>query len=300
MAKRLVPCIWLDDNAEEAALMYTRTFADSRVVLTSHYPENRDNPAKRPRGSVLTVEVELAGDHPLVLLNGGPELKPNPSISLFARCANAAEVDRVAKALAEGGKELMPLGAYPWSDRYAWVQDRYGLTWQVIAQPRGEADAAIAPCLMFANDKLGQAEGALKEYVGAFRGNVIALERYGAGEGPEGKIKHGRVSIAGSELIAMDAPGTHAFTFDEGVSLMVRCDDQRAIDHYWTTLVEGGGEHGPCGWLKDRYGVSWQVAPVRMDEWLTEGTQASRDRVFEAMLHMKKLDIAALERAAAG
>jgi predicted 3-demethylubiquinone-9 3-methyltransferase (glyoxalase superfamily) len=97
----------------------------------------------------------------------------------------------------------------------------------------------------------------------------------------------------------MDSHGDHGFTFNEALSLQVTCDDQPTLDRYWDALAQGGG-HGPCGWLKDRFGLSWQVVPTRMSSWLADGDAAARDRAFAAMLTMGKLDIAALERAHAG
>jgi predicted 3-demethylubiquinone-9 3-methyltransferase (glyoxalase superfamily) len=94
----------------------------------------------------------------------------------------------------------------------------------------------------------------------------------------------------------MDSHLAQGFTFDVGLSLQVTCEDQAEVDRYWDALG-AGGEHGPCGWLKDRFGLSWQVVPSAMTEWMTGADQAARDRVFRAMLPMKKLDLAALRRA---
>jgi predicted 3-demethylubiquinone-9 3-methyltransferase (glyoxalase superfamily) len=113
-ASPIVPCIWLDDQAEQAADIYVRTFPGGRVVATSRYPESSDNPGGRPRGSVLTVEVELAGQR-FTLLNGGPMFVPNPSVSFFVHVDDPGAADRIFSALADGDQALMPLGAYPWS-----------------------------------------------------------------------------------------------------------------------------------------------------------------------------------------
>jgi predicted 3-demethylubiquinone-9 3-methyltransferase (glyoxalase superfamily) len=295
----IAPCIWLDDQAERAADLYARTFPGSRVVATSRYPESTDNPGGRPRGSVLTVELDLAGQ-PFTLLNGGPLFVPNPSVSFFVRVDTAADADRMFAALAEGGQVLMPLDAYPWSERYAWVQDRFGVSWQVISGRRPPGGAAtMVPCLMFAGPQHGRAEEAMRAYAGIFPGGrILSAERYAAGEGPENTVKHGRFELAGQELVAMDSHLAHGVTFSEAVSLQVRCEDQAEVDRYWNAL-SAGGEQGPCGWLKDRFGVSWQVAPAGMARWMT-GDPAARDRTFAALLTMKKLDVAALERAYAG
>ncbi len=295
----IVPCLWLDDQAEEAASFYTDVFAGGRVLAVSRYPESFDNPSGKPRGSVLTVEIEIAGQR-FTLLNGGPIFVMNPSISFFVHADTPDEVDRVYAKLSEGGQALMPLGAYPWSERYAWVRDRFGATWQVIAGRREGTRETIVPCLMFAGAQHGRAEEAMQTYAGIFPGGrVESTERYMAGEGPEGTVKHGRFTLAGQAMVAMDSHVDHGFGFNEAISIQVMCDDQAELDRYWAALSEGG-EEGPCGWLKDRFGVSWQVVPKRIAEWMASDDVASRERAFQAMMTMKKLDVAALEAAFAG
>jgi predicted 3-demethylubiquinone-9 3-methyltransferase (glyoxalase superfamily) len=171
-----------------------------------------------------------------------------------------------------------------------------------MMSPEAPEGAAIVPCLMFAGDVHGRAEEALRLYVDVFPGGAIeALERYTADEGPEGTIKHGRAFLGGQALVAMDSHLVHDVRFNEAVSLQVRCRDQDDVDHYWERLSDGG-EEGPCGWLKDRFGVSWQVVPTSFVEMMKagEGRGPGYERAFQAMLHMKKLDIAALEAAYGG
>jgi predicted 3-demethylubiquinone-9 3-methyltransferase (glyoxalase superfamily) len=298
-ASKIIPCLWFDDQAEAAAAFYTRTFDGGRVVGRSHYPESDDNPGGRPRGSVLTVEFEIAGQR-FTALNGGPAFALNPSISFFVRVDREAEADRLYAALVDGGQALMPLGSYPWSARYAWVQDRFGVSWQIIGGRRPVDGATIVPCLMFAGAQHGRAESALHQVAAAFAdGRVASVERYAPGEGPEGTVKHGRVVVAGQELIAMDSHGDHKFGFNEALSLQVMCEDQAEVDHFWQVLSDGG-EPGPCGWLKDRFGVSWQVVPVAISDWMASTDVVARDRAFAALLEMSKLDVAALERAFKG
>ncbi len=298
-SSKIVPCVWLDDQAEAAAELYTRTFPGGRVVATSRYPESFDNPGGRPRGSVLTVELELAGQR-FTLLNGGPVFTLNPSISFFVHVDAPADADRLFAALADGGEALMPLDRYPWSERYGWVRDHFGVTWQVITGRREPGGARIVPCLMFVGAQHGRAEQAMRSLAGVFPGGRIgSIERYADGEGPPGAVKHGRFTLAGQELVAMDSHGEHPFAFTEALSLQVMCADQAELDRYWELLAEGG-EHGPCGWLKDRFGLSWQVAPAAMERWMSGADPAARDQVFQAMLQMGKLEVGALERAFEG
>ncbi len=298
----IIPCLWLDHQAEEAAAFYVGVFPEGRIGANSYYPQSYDNPASKPRGSVMTVEFEIAGQR-FTALNGGPIFSINPSISFFYYADTAADVDRVFTSLADGGQALMPLGSYPWSERYGWVKDRYGVSWQIMLAQPGAPRNVIAPSLMFTGANYGRAEEALKLYAQVFPdGKIESLARYGAGEGPasnEGKVKYGRANLAGQGLVAMDSFGEHKFTFNEGLSLQVMCKTQAEIDHYWAQLAEGG-EPGPCGWLKDAFGVSWQIVPTSMSEWMNIKDEAVRDRAFQVMMGMKKLDIATLEAAIHG
>jgi|SRR5690349_3186272 len=297
-SSKIVPCLWFDDQAERAARFYVETFARARITAVSHYPESSDNPSGKPTGSVLTVDFEIAGQR-FTALNGGPQFQINPSISFFVYVDTAEEANALFAKLADGGDVLMPLDAYPWSERYGWARDRFGVTWQVITGRR-PSQATIAPCLMFAGPRHGQAKAALETYARAFpESRIEALERYAPGEGPTDSIKHGRAELAHQPLIAMDSHVDHRFTFNEAVSLQVFCADQAEVDHYSSALTEGG-QQGPCGWVTDRFGVSWQVVPSRVPEWLASTDIAARDRAFGAIMRMKKLDIAAIEAAFRG
>jgi predicted 3-demethylubiquinone-9 3-methyltransferase (glyoxalase superfamily) len=296
---QIVPCLWLDDQAEHAASFYTETFPHGRVTAVARYPESSDNPSGKPRGSVLTVDFELAGQR-FTALNGGPHFTIDPSISFFVFVDTPREADALFSRLADGGTVLMPIDKYPWSERYGWVQDRFRVSWQVIAGQRPSSGATIAPCLMFAGPAHGKAEAALRAYVRIFPGSSLeTLERFTQSEGPEGTVKHGRCTLAGQTLIAMDSHLSQDITFSEAISLQVMCADQTELDHYWNTLSEGG-QQGPCGWLRDRFGVSWQVVPSRIAEWMASKDTAARDRAFQAVMHMKKLDIASIEAAFRG
>jgi predicted 3-demethylubiquinone-9 3-methyltransferase (glyoxalase superfamily) len=296
----IVPCLWFDDQATAAAEFYTSTFPGGRVTAVSHYPESSDNPSGKPRGSVLTVEFEVAGQR-FTALNGGPQFSINPSLSFFAYVDSVDEAERLFARLASGGRVLMPIAEYPWSPRYGWANDRFGVSWQVITGQRPAGAAVIAPCLMFNGRVHGKAESALEAYARILpQGSVEAIERYSAGEGgTEGTVKHGRITVGAQTLIAMDSHIDHGFTFNEAVSLQVMCEDQAEVDRYWAALSEGG-EQGPCGWLKDRFGVSWQVVPSCIVEWITSKDTAARDRAFKAVMNMGKLDIATIRAAFLG
>lgn len=295
----IAPCLWYNDQSEDAAAFYTGLFPDSRVIAVSRYPESFDNPAGRPPGSVMTVEMVLAGS-PFTALNGGPMFTINPSISFFVHTGTRKDTDRTFSALADGGSVMMPLQAYPWSERYGWVQDRFGVSWQVMLGSRDGVRDTIVPCLMFCGDQHGRAEEAMDLYTGVFDdAGIRDVTRYAGDEGPEGTVKHGRFVVAGRDFVAMDAHGEHPFGFDEALSLQVLCADQAEVDRYWAALSDGG-EEGPCGWLKDRFGVSWQVVPTAFSELMKRGDVTAAERMFQCMLGMKKLDVAALRSAYEG
>ncbi len=295
----IVPCLWFDHEAGEAADLYVRTFPGSRLVSASRYPESGDNPGGRPPGSVLTADLELAGRR-FTLLNGGPHFRVGPSISFFFHAGSVDDARSLAGVLLDGGMALMPFDAYPWSPGYAWVQDRFGVSWQIFSGPRPSGTQAIVPCLMFSGPQHGRAEEAMRTWARIFPDSRVEdPARYEAGEGPKGTVKHGRFTLAGQEFTAMDSHLAHDLTFDEGVSLQIACDGQPDVDRYWAALSDGGQE-GRCGWLKDRFGVSWQVIPKGFEQYVAAKDPVARGRAFQAMLQMKKLDLAVLQAAVRG
>jgi predicted 3-demethylubiquinone-9 3-methyltransferase (glyoxalase superfamily) len=294
----IIPCLWFDDQAEAAAEFYVSAFRGGSVDAVVHYPESAPNPSGRPPGSVVTVDFTVAGQR-FTALNGGPAFAINPSISFFVFRPTAVEVDGLVPALLDGGSALMALDAYPWSERYAWVMDRFGVSWQVMAAA-GVEQVTVAPCPMFTGPQHGRAREAIDAYVAAFPGSGVEfVDAYDGDGGPAGTVKHGRFSLAGQPLVAMDSAFEHGFTFNEAVSLQVMCADQAEVDRLWATLAEGG-EFGPCGWLKDRFGVSWQVVPEGLLPLLTGSDAVARDRTFAALLEMGKLDLAELRLAHGG
>ena len=189
----------------------------------------------------------------------------------------------------------MELQAYPFSDRFGWVADRYGLNWQLNLSSRTRS---ITPLLMFAGEQDGMAVDAMQKYTSIFGNSSTRLvERYSAGEpGQEGNVKHASFLLAGQEFMAMDGGPQHQFGFTEAISLFVNCETQQEVDELWEKLTEGG-EESQCAWLKDRYGVSWQIVPIVLGQMLGDPDPVKARRVMEAMLQMRKIDIAALRRA---
>ena len=153
----------------------------------------------------------------------------------------------------------------------------------------------ITPCLWFDT----QGEEAATFYTSVFpNSRIVDVTHYGeAGPGPAGTVLTVSFELDGKAFLALN--GGPQFTFTEALSFQVFCDTQDEVDHFWSSLSDGG-EEGPCGWLKDRYGLSWQIVPRALPRLLGDPDQAKAQRAMAAMLQMRKLDIAALEAAAAG
>jgi predicted 3-demethylubiquinone-9 3-methyltransferase (glyoxalase superfamily) len=154
----------------------------------------------------------------------------------------------------------------------------------------------ISPFLWFDN----QAEEAANLYTGVFpNSKITSVQRYGAaGPGPEGTVMVVDFELDGQQYTALNGGPDH--TFNDAVSFVVNCSDQEEVDYYWDKLTAGGGEPGPCGWLKDKFGLSWQIVPTALTTLLADPDPDKSGRVMEAMLKMSKIDIAALEDAHRG
>ena len=299
--QKIIPHLWFDKEAKDAAEFYGAAFPDSKVtsITTIH---------NTPSGDCDIVSFKLWG-YSFMAISAGPMFKFNPSVSFMvnfdpSQDADAkARIDRVWTKLSAGGKVLMPLEKYPFSERYGWVQDKYGLSWQLIlTNPEGEKRPIIIPSLLFVGDVYGKAEEASDFYLSVFTHSKRgAIARYGAGQAPdrEGAVMFTDFTLEGQWFAAMDSAREHDFKFNEAVSLIVNCDTQQEIDHYWAKL-SAVPEAEQCGWLRDKYGLSWQIVPTEMDEMMRSGTPEQMARVTQAFLKMKKFDLAALRRAYAG
>lgn len=299
--QKIIPHLWFDKEAKQAAEFYVSVFSNSKVTNVSTLHDT-------PSGDADIVSFVVRGQ-PFMAISAGPLFKFNPSVSFMvnfdpSRESDAQEsIDAAWNKLADGGKVLMPLQEYPWSKRYGWVQDKYGLSWQLIlTNPEGEERPEIVPSLMFVKDNYGKAEEAIKFYCSVFKDSKMGnIMRYGPGQEPD---KEGAVMFADFKLLdiwlaAMDSNGEHKFTFNEAISFIIHCKDQEEIDYYWKKL-SAVREAEQCGWLKDKFGLSWQVVPSAMDEMMAKGSQEQINRLTQAFLPMKKFDIAKLQKAYEG
>lgn len=295
--QKIIPHLWFDKEAKEATEFYVSVFGGDSKIEDSTVLRNT------PSGDCDVVEFTLWG-YRFMAISAGPYFKFNPSISFMVNFDPAQDKDAASKIdemwnkLSEGGKVLMPLEKYPFSERYGWVQDKYGLSWQLIlTNPEGEERPKIIPSLLFIGDVYGKAEEAFNTYASIFKNSKIgAIARYQAGMEPdkEGAVMFMDAMLEGQWFAAMDSAREHNFVFNEAVSLLIECDSQEEIDYYWEKLSHVP-EAEQCGWLKDKYGVSWQVHPKAAGQMLKDPDQEKVARVTQAFLQMKKFDIAKLQ-----
>lgn len=295
--QKIIPNLWFDGNAKEATDYYVSVFPGSKLTGGSNYPNSKEEGLADFQldlaGKPLTTEFNLAG-HDFIAINAGPEFKPNASVSFMVNFDPSHDpqakehIDEVWKKLLVGGEVLMPLDKYPYSERYGWVKDKYGYTWQLIlTNPDGEDRPCIIPSLMFANENANKAEEAINFYTSVFKDSKVGtVAKYEQAQDPveAGGIMFADFNLSGNWFAAMDAPGKHDFSFNEAISLAVFCKDQAEIDYYWEKL-SAVPESEQCGWCKDKYGVSWQIVPENMGELM------QRPDAFGHMMEMHKLVI---------
>lgn len=273
MTNLIYPCLWFNGNAREAAEFYCSAFKNSAIKSDNH----------------TVVIVEFAGQK-FMCLNGGPEFTINPSVSFYIACETEAETDRLWKVLLEDGSVLMPLDKYDWSRKYGWLQDRFGVNWQLAFGSISGIGQKFTPVLMFTGKQNGRAEEAIHFYTSIFQESAInGIMRYPkGGNDVEGAIQHAQFSLNKQLFMAMDSSLPHEYGFNEAISFVVDCENQEEIDYYWEKFTEGG-EEVQCGWLKDKFGVSWQIVPTILNELMSDPSRS--ERVINAFLKMKKFEI---------
>ncbi|MCH5584920.1 VOC family protein [Shimazuella sp. AN120528] len=292
--QKIIPHLWFDQEAKEAAEFYISAFGENSRITNITTIEGT------PSGNCDIVSFVLAGQK-FMAISAGPHFQFNPSVSFTVHCHTAEEVDSLWDKLFEGATALMPLASYPFSERYGWLQDKYGLSWQIMYNAQ-EFTQKITPALMFTGDICGKAEEAINFYVSVFHHATFdAKARYEKEEDPdaEGMLKFAAFTLEGQKFSAMDSSYEHGFSFNEAISFLVLCEDQTDIDYYWEKL-SAVPEAEQCGWLRDKYGLSWQISPQRMEEIMQTDDKEKLNRVTKSFLKMKKFDLAELEKAYQG
>jgi predicted 3-demethylubiquinone-9 3-methyltransferase (glyoxalase superfamily) len=280
MKNSIYPCLTLKGKIAEASDFYMDVFGAGKV--------NQSNP--------IVIQIQLSGQN-IMLLNDGPTSTPNPSISFMVMAESAEETEKYWNKLIVGGKALMALDSYPWSAKYGWVQDKYGVSWQLYMGTKEDSTQKFCPTLMFTGDKAGQAAEAIQYYTQLFpNSNIEGILKYAEGEGDRTDfVKHAQFKINDYVMMAMDSSAEHGFGFNDAISLVVECETQGEIDKYWQQLTSNGGNEVACGWLTDKYGISWQIIPKALGKLISDPERGQR--AMGAMMKMKKLVIADLENA---
>ncbi len=277
--ENITPCLWYSKEAQEAAEFYCSLFADSGILSHSDF----------------VTEFRI-GPQKFIALNGRSGFSFTPAISMFVTLEDDGAIDALWEKLLANGKIMMPLDKYAWSEKYGWLADKYGLTWQIFKGRYDEVNSFITPCFLFTDSRFGEAGSAVDFYTSVFPGSKVdGISYYPDGDqNTAGKVMHAQFLLDGKVFMSMDGPGEHNFAFSEAYSFVVKCSDQAEIDYYWSKLTEGG-EESMCGWLKDKFGVSWQIVPEILVELMNDPERSQR--VVEAFLKMKKFDIAELLKA---
>lgn len=287
MNNNIFPCLWYNEDAKESAEFYCKVFGGK---ITADTP--------------VVLNIELFGQK-IMLLNGGPQFEKNASISFMVLCETEDEVQNYWDQLSNGGIVLMELGEYAWSKKYGWVRDKYGVTWQVyLGEKQGEQK--FVPTMMYIHQNNGKALEAMELYTNIFPNSKIGgVLKYGEGVGDENhevpeNVQHAHFEIDGYSFFCMDNSYDHQFDFNEGISIVVMTDNQEQTDHLWNSLTQNGGRESMCGWLKDPFGVSWQIVPKRLIELMNDSNPEKAQKVVQAMMKMQKIVIKDLEEAYAG
>ncbi|HEU0256539.1 MAG TPA: VOC family protein [Microbacteriaceae bacterium] len=290
--QRIVPNVWCQGTAAEAGEYYAATFPDTSWEVTASYPtEDLPDFQRSLSGQPLVVDVAIEG-YQIRLINAGDELRPTPAVSFIVNVdppsfeggedEARSVIHELWEALADGGEERMPLDEYPYSKLYGWVEDRYGVNWQLmLTDPNGEPRPRIVPQLFFAGD-VAQAREAIDFYTGLFPDSRIGT--LAPSPDDAARVLYGDFTLAGQWFSAMDAGPGHDITFTPGVSLQADCTDQTEIDRLWHAL-SAVPEAEQCGWLTDRFGVSWQIVPDSMADLM------QHPGAYQRMLAMKKIVI---------
>lgn len=280
MKNSIYSCLGISGKIAEASDFYIQTFEEGKISHTTPF----------------VIQIELSGQK-FMLLNEGPSSSPNPSISFMVVSESPEETEKYWNRLIKEGKALMPLDSYDWSPKYGWVEDKYGVSWQLFTGSKADTPQKFSPTLMFTGANAGKASGAIDLYTKLFAHSSIGgILKYSKedGENPD-FVKHAQFKIKDTTVMAMDSSAAHAFAFNDGVSLVVECETQEEIDKYWSQLTSNGGYEVACGWLTDPYGISWQIIPKDIVKWVTDPERSQR--VMNVMMKMKKLVIADLENA---
>lgn len=287
MNQKIIPHLWFEQEALEAAKFYTAIFPESQI-----HGDIDDT-----SGNIISFDI---CGHRFIAFNGRRNFTFNPAISFFIHFNLSKDenirkkIEEVWEKLSDDGKVLMPFDQYPFSEKYGWIQDKYGLSWQLMLSNLDEDKLIkVVPSFMFTNEIYGKAEEAIHFYLSVFQhSNIGNIARYPDGMEPdeEGKIMYADFTIENQTFVMMESARAHEFHFNEAISFLIYGESQDEINRLWEKLSSSPGDE-QSGWLKDRYGVSWQIIPRQMEEMMAQGTKEQIHRVINEVRRMKKINI---------
>ncbi len=284
MSNKITPYIrCAENNGQQVAEYYTTVFPGAKII--------KSNP--------IVTEFEVFGQS-LATINGGknPSGDLNPSISFSLWIKDKDLTKQTWDRLSEWGTVMMAFDKYMRSDAYGRCNDKFGVSRQVMYSET-TPENKIIPSFLFVWANTGKAEEAMNFYTSLFPASAVGYtHRYGEGtqENPN-HIAHAEFTLVNQPFIAADSALDHEFQFNDGISLSVSCKDQAEVDMYRNALIADGGKEIQCGWCNDKFGVARQIVPVDMEWFLFNADKEKADRAMQAMLQMKKLDIAQMQKA---
>ncbi|WP_228527516.1 VOC family protein [Pararhodonellum marinum] len=264
----IIPCLWFDRQAEEAVSFYVELFGNSEIGHKAYFEKAGQDQHGMPEGTLMSCSFKLHGQE-FLALNGNHQYPFSPGISFYVTCETLAEAEKYWEALQQGGQVMMPFDKYDWSEKYGFLNDKFGVAWQISLGKISDVKQKFVPSLLFVGDKFGKAESAIEFYMGIFKEATLeGIARFTEeeGEGPD-KVKHAQFYLNGSTFTIMESSISQTFGFTPAISFIVHCDTQEEIDHYWEKLTEGGGDEVQCGWLYDHFGISWQGGAQNAFGW---------------------------------
>lgn len=274
--RKFSSCLWVDDHVEEMVKVYTEVFSSVKRKVTKFYQTDQHGTI----GDILTLSLEIDNQE-FVILNGGPEFKLTPAISYVIEASSSVAAQAIWDKLAPKGQVLMELEEST-GQLFGWLNDEFGVSWQITV---GEGPETIIPCILFIHQQFGKAEEAMETW-GKYFGE---LERDVLINNPDGTVQFAKFTLHGQPFIVMDNDFNHQFELTMGNSFCVYCENQEEIDRLWEA-VTSQGEESQCGWMVDKFGVSWQTTTHDMDT-LLRSTNPKAAEITEALYKMKKIDI---------
>jgi predicted 3-demethylubiquinone-9 3-methyltransferase (glyoxalase superfamily) len=283
MNNEIFPCLWCTNSIREQASYY-------QIVFNCEVEHK----------SELVIYLNLYKQR-IMLLGGNPGAKFSAANSMLVIYESEAELNAVWSKLSADGLVIMPLESYPFADKYGWIRDKFGMCWQLYFKAGYTSDQLVVPTLTFGGSNNGKARMAMEFYSSIFPDSkiegVLTYEQGGEDDIPT-HIQHAEYTLDGFRFGIMDSSHNVDFEFSDAVSFVVMTKNQEETDRYWEALLSDGGTPSKCSWLKDRYGLSWQIVPVRLTELLNDAAAPEKSQAaFKAMLSMSKIDIKLIEDA---